>query len=718
MKKSESNNLLDPLISSSFINVYKRMIICVIMIVLIIIIPPSFFPINKQNKSFALCDCISRAYAKDTATIKTSNDIELIDVYGKKVDFKKIPKRVVSLVPGITEMIMSICPEYRLKGVVYYDAEFPAAEGAVIVGGFFNPDTQKIRLLNPDIIFASSLHKPVIEEFKKSNCNVVILEAKSFDDVFRNIEIVGRIFNSIRNANGKIEDIRSQIGLIQKKLGLIPAKKRLRVMRLMGRDNVMTPGSDSFQTEAIKLAGGIPVPLGRKGSVVKVSLKEWKSFNPQIVYGCGGDKKVWNKLSKKLGWKDVDAVKNGRYLSFPCELTCRASTHFGYFIAWLSASIYGEYFFSSQPVQKNHIIKRKVINLDLSYIQSAFIKYGITDDFTHKTLVVRLKSPVDVLSTLEGFRNVSFVGNHYISPPLWGQGHNLGIKGMRKKICTLVNVNPESAAFLITGADMDHLAVVKKLYKKYKVYALVTAGVRSNAQRQSKDEGLYYPAGTINIIILTNRRLTDRAMSRAIITATEAKSAALQDLDIRSSYTPQENAATGTGTDNVLIIGGCGNKLDSTGGHTKMGELIARACYDGVTEAIYKQNRIAKGRTIFARLKDRNISLFEIARIVVKHSATPILVTKIVEKMEKALMKTEVKEFMEICLAVSDAYNRGLINDISYINQLGLNMAEFIAGSGVDKLMELQGLQASSIPLRIALSALATGAVKGINNKE
>ena len=70
------------------------------------------------------------------------------------------------------------------------------------------------------------------------------------------------------------------------------------------------------------------------------------------------------------------------------------------------------------------------------------------------------------------------------------------------------------------------------------VYALVTAGVQDNAVRASVDEGRFYEPGTINVIILTNMQLTPRALTRAMISATEAKSAALQDLDIRTRILP------------------------------------------------------------------------------------------------------------------------------------------------------------------------------------
>ncbi len=172
---------------------------------------------------------------------------------------------------------------------------------------------------------------------------------------------------------------------------------------------------------------------------------------------------------------------------------------------------------------------------------------------------------------------------------------------------------PASSAFLITGADMDNLAVVKKEYRKLAVYALVTAGVKGNAQRQSADEGLYYPHGTINMIILSNARLSQAAMARALVTATEAKTAALQDMDIRSTYTGLANQATGTGTDNIIVISGEGAPADSAGGHTKIGELIARAAYEGAVKAIGMQNGIRSARSVFERLEERNISIAQIA---------------------------------------------------------------------------------------------------------
>ena len=95
-------------------------------------------------------------------------------------------------------------------------------------------------------------------------------------------------------------------------------------------------------------------------------------------------------------------------------------------------------------------------------------------------------------------------------------------------------------------------------------------------------------------MILTNARLTDGAMARAIVTVTEAKTAAFEDLKIPSTYTKTVQA-TGTGTDSVIVVSGInGPKVTYTGGHSRIGELIGKAVYEAVVEALGKQNGFKK----------------------------------------------------------------------------------------------------------------------------
>lgn len=634
---------------------------------------------------------------------------QFVDDAGETIVIHKPPTQVVSLVPSITEILHKIGAGPALKAVTYHDT-YPAENATkVIAGGYFSPSLDVIEAVKPDLIFYSGLQKGVEERFGNSHFPLVELETRSMADSREKILLLGKIFNKEKQAQDLINSINDQLQTIGKKVERIPPENRQRVIRLMGRSAVMTPGDDSFQNEMIRAAGGIPPELSRKGDVTGISEEEWVKFNPQVIYGCGGDRKTAEIFLDRPGWKDVDAVKNGRIFYFPCELTCRAATNTGYFVSWLSSRIYGElYSKKAFQVSDEKVLRTRKIDLDLNYVKDARIIYSTINDFLNKTLVIDFTQPMSVVSTLEGKRTgIQTVGNHYSPPPCWAIEHHIGLAQARVRVCSVLQVSAETSSFLFTGADMDHLTVVRKQFRNMEVYALVTAGVQSNALRMGKDEGKYYEPGTINIILLSNMNLTPRAMTRAIISATEAKTAALMDLDVRSTPAPDRYQATGTGTDNILVVEGTGTPITLAGGHSKMGELIAGAVYQGVLEAVSKQNGLVASRSVFQRLHDRHISLYELVSeaqcdcMAQKGPATVAL--------EEILMKPYYSGFVQAAFALSDNYERGLIGDLSSYQRWCNSVAEEIAGKKIPEFRDLVTAENMPVPLKMSLNALLNG---------
>ncbi|MCP3899585.1 MAG: ABC transporter substrate-binding protein [Desulfobacteraceae bacterium] len=634
---------------------------------------------------------------------------KFVDDSGKAFIIKEIPKQVVSLVPGLTEIIFKLEVDKSLKGITYHTV-FPSENSSIkIVGGFFNPSVNAIAELNPDVVFISSLHTEVREYFKDKGVKVIELGTSSVPDGIETIMLLGKIFNKKEKALQIKKELDDQIELITNKLNFIDLKNRKRVMRLMGRDKVMTPGSDSFQNEVIALAGGIPHDFNRNGKIIEVTKEEWIKFNPQVLYGCGKDTEVEKNILSLPGWKDVDAVKNRRIYYFPCNLTCRAATNTGYFVQWLAASIYGKEFASKE----NRILNEKIANIrkidcNLDYVENIKIKETNILDFKNRSLVIDLKSPMATLSTLEGYRDgVKTLINHYTPPSNWLIDHNHGIDSIRKRICSALELNNDDTSILITGADMNNLAVKKESFKALEVYAFVTAGVNSNAMRMGRDKGSYYEPGTINIIIMSNMQMSKRAMTRAIITATEAKTAVLLDMDIRSSYKDGAYRATGTGTDNVMIVQGQGQVLDNTGGHTKFGQLIAKAVYKGVKEAIKKQNKITVHRNIFQRLKKRGITIYSL--IAKEKCDCGRSKNQFAGEVEELLLDPRYAGFMEMALSLSDDYEKGLIKDISSFEKFANSIALEICGNNMENMKAIVAKPELPFVIKIALNALFNG---------
>jgi adenosylcobinamide amidohydrolase len=161
-----------------------------------------------------------------------------------------------------------------------------------------------------------------------------------------------------------------------------------------------------------------------------------------------------------------------------------------------------------------------------------------------------------------------------------------------------------AAVGLLTSADLAHAQLILRESEGLAVLAVVTAGV-SNAINSAENTGSEYlgdgaapvpfgspgargtpEPGTINIVTVTNRSLTDEAMVGSVVVATEAKSAALFDLGVKSVTTGSQ--ATGTGTDSVAVVSGFEGGIRYAGGHTRYGQLLGEAVYTGVRRSLEK----------------------------------------------------------------------------------------------------------------------------------
>ncbi len=646
--------------------------------------------------------------AEGVHAARSSFPVTVTDTCGKTAHLKDVPKRVVSLVPGATETFFALGAGDLIVGLTYHDTYPREAAAKTIVGGFFDPSSELIEKLKPDVILLSSLQAKIRKRFADSEIPLIEVDAHTMEDGFKVIELVGKIANKEEEAAAKIGQIRKQLDLVSRKVAKIPEAKRKRVMRLMGSDAIMTPGEGSFQNELIRCAGGIPPSLGKAGAVVSVTQEEWMKFNPQVIYYCGNEWELSKKFFDKPGWKDVEAVKNSNYAQFPCDLTCRASVNMGNFVSWLAAVIYPDEFADDKAkLSPDRVLRSRALAIDLPYVKSAQVVDGIMHDFPTQTLLIDFSEPMGCLNSLAGsLSGIETIGNHYLSPPLWTALHVLSMDALKRNLCKIVGRDVACTSFLYTGARMDSLSVQKIQHKEMVVYALVTAGVEANAMRASVDEGKFYEPGTINVIILTNMQLSSRALTRAIISATEAKSAALQDLDVRSSYSPRY-LATGTGTDEVLVVEGRGEKVENAGGHSKLGELISKTVYSGVKESVALQNGLLTRRSVFRRLHELKIDLHG---LVVEGKKFPREDgDRIWVGLEKLLLDPVYAGFLESAFALGTAYDSGLICDLRSFQDSCRDRCEAISGSKVDTWIRFVPEDFASKPICMAFDALLNG---------
>ena len=153
-------------------------------------------------------------------------------------------------------------------------------------------------------------------------------------------------------------------------------------------------------------------------------------------------------------------------------------------------------------------------------------------------------------------------------------------------------------AAMSTAASMENVAIVTEAFEEASVTAVVTGGIEVNGGRagdpaswqEVQGKAREIKQGTINIMVFFSMDLTPAALTRALVTCTEAKTAAIQELVAPSRYSM--GLATGSGTDGTILVSNRESpvQLTNAGKHSKLGELIGKAVKQAVKEALSRQS--------------------------------------------------------------------------------------------------------------------------------
>ncbi|NLX19985.1 MAG: adenosylcobinamide amidohydrolase [Desulfobulbus sp.] len=233
-----------------------------------------------------------------------------------------------------------------------------------------------------------------------------------------------------------------------------------------------------------------------------------------------------------------------------------------------------------------------------------------------KILYASFLKPHSILSTCPaagGLRSdLTCLYNHQCCEPAGHSRHLPALtwndaESYRRTICVQYDLPAEQCATLATAANMHNACIARQSFRGLTVAAICTGGVDANAGRAGdpatvlETEDGFEPLppatevpgpGTINTMIFISKPVTPGALTRSIVTATEAKVAVLQELAVNSRYS--DGLATGTGTDQIAVaaLENGDRPLTGSGKHVKLGEMIGRVVYEATKESLARQNQI------------------------------------------------------------------------------------------------------------------------------
>jgi len=207
--------------------------------------------------------------------------IAVRDATGRELVLQSPPRRVVSLVPSLTETVFALGRGDVLVGVTCYCSEPKGAvERLERVGGTKNPDLDRIRALRPEVVLLSA-EENRREDFAALQAAgaVFVSFPKRVCEVIQLIRALGILLDA-REAAARIA---AQLDETLAEIGARPFATRPRVFCPIWRNPWMGFSSDTYAGDMLAVAGAMNVLGERAERYFEVELEEIAAAAPELV---------------------------------------------------------------------------------------------------------------------------------------------------------------------------------------------------------------------------------------------------------------------------------------------------------------------------------------------------------------------------------------------------------------------------------------------------
>ena len=235
----------------------------------------------------------------------------LRDDRGRAQRFDAPPRRIVSLLPSLTESVCALGACARLVGTDRHSNWPAAVQGLPKLGGLEDAQIERIVALRPDVVLAAPSSR-VVDRLEGLGLRVVVLESKTHADVKRTLALLARLLGAPAEGErlwqGIERDLRSAAARV-------PPSLRGQRVYFEVSSAPHAAGAASFIGETLARLG--------MGNAVPAGLGPFPQLNPEYVVRAAPDivmasRRAVEAMPSRPGWHTLRALR-GRSCGFEPE---------------------------------------------------------------------------------------------------------------------------------------------------------------------------------------------------------------------------------------------------------------------------------------------------------------------------------------------------------------------------------------------------------------
>ena len=229
------------------------------------------------------------------------------------------PRRIVSLIPAITEMLFAIGAGPQVVGVSSFDEYPPSVKSLPRVGALLDPDTERILSLQPDLVITYGSQVDLQTQMRRASIPTYDYRHGGLDHILATIRQLGQRTGHSAEANAVAEGIEARINAVKAR---VAGKPRPHTLLVFGREprslrNIYVSGGSGFLRDMLVAAGGQDVfeDVGRES--IQATTETILARAPEVIIEIRSEnipagKDLDEELAAWARLAAVPAIKNKR----------------------------------------------------------------------------------------------------------------------------------------------------------------------------------------------------------------------------------------------------------------------------------------------------------------------------------------------------------------------------------------------------------------------
>jgi iron complex transport system substrate-binding protein len=252
--------------------------------------------------------------------------LTITDDDGVDVTIDAQPQRIVTFAPSMTEIVFALGLGDRLVGVSGPYDDFPSeAKRIKEVGGAgdfgVDPNVEEVVSLEPDLFLTIPGGDQWKQRLRDLDVPVVTLHADDLDDLFGDIETIGRLTGADGEAGSLVARMRASASEITANAA---ASGDVSCFFEVYYPPLTTIGPDTFIFDLLERAGCDPVTAGAKSDYPEWSVDDLVDEGPDVYFVTPESAKSVAAISKRPGFGAIPAVETGNVVLVDGDLVTRA----------------------------------------------------------------------------------------------------------------------------------------------------------------------------------------------------------------------------------------------------------------------------------------------------------------------------------------------------------------------------------------------------------